>query len=230
MIIIGRDSGTARLRFTLDNDYKLFGNAGSVPQSVSHQHCKLEKDPSGGFTLYNLKPENVTFVNGVAIEKKHVTTEDRIELGPNRYKLDWSVLQQLMPVTIDLRPLKSVWDHYHDERIAFQIRERKLNAISRIGSIFTMAAVASGFLLSGHGKAVYYVLYFIAIAITAVSTIIAYINSSKIPKLMDDLDQRFKDNYVCPNTSCHHFMGYSPYDILSQSQECPYCRGKYEKK
>ena len=78
--MIGRDQETRRLRVTNGTQSKLFGPEGSVPDYVSRQHARLTIDKNGEYVLENLKANNVTFVNGLCIETKRVTENDRIEL------------------------------------------------------------------------------------------------------------------------------------------------------
>jgi pSer/pThr/pTyr-binding forkhead associated (FHA) protein len=87
-LIIGREAGASRLRISINNQDRFWGNANSVPKSVSRQHCKVVTDDKGGYIITNLKPENVTYVNGVQIESKHISGKDRIELGADRYFMD----------------------------------------------------------------------------------------------------------------------------------------------
>ena len=87
-LIIGREAGASRLRISINNQDRFWGNANSVPKSVSRQHCKVVTDDKGGYIITNLKPENVTYVNGVQIESKHISGKDRIELGADRYFME----------------------------------------------------------------------------------------------------------------------------------------------
>ena len=43
----------------------------------------------------------------------------------------------------------------------------------------------------------------------------------------EDIKKTFQQKYVCPK--CGHFMGFMDYDILTQSDACPYCKTKYNK-
>jgi len=226
-LIIGRDRETGRLAITAGTQTKTFGAPDSVPSYVSRQHAKLELDDSGRLVLQNLKPTNVTYVNGLSIESKHVTTSDKIELGPNRYLLDWDIVEKMMPQVADIRPLEGVWNEYHRKKMEYQIAERRFNALRSVTGLITMAAIVMSF-VGGHGTA-YYVLYGLAIGITLLFTILAYISSSKVPEKNEALDREFKKKYVCPNPKCGHFMGYTSYDILSQNKQCPYCRTQYKK-
>mgnify|MGYP000563520456 CR=1 FL=1 len=90
-LIIGREAGASRLRISINNQDRFWGNANSVPKSVSRQHCKVVTDDKGGYIITNLKPENVTYVNGVQIESKHISGKDRID-----YKRAGSINTQIV--------------------------------------------------------------------------------------------------------------------------------------
>ena len=225
--MIGRDQETRRLRVTNGTQSKLFGPEGSVPDYVSRQHARLTIDKNGEYVLENLKANNVTFVNGLCIETKRVTENYRIELGASHYRLEWSFLQQMLPTLIDIRPLEQVWNKYHETKMKYQIAERRFNALRSATGIITMTAILLS-MLGGRGT-VYYILYGLAIGITLIFTIKAWVSSSKVPKQNDELDKNFKREYVCPNPRCQHFMGYQSYDILTQNSACPYCKGQYRK-
>lgn len=115
-LIIGREAGASRLRISINNQDRFWGNANSVPKSVSRQHCKVVTDDKGGYIITNLKPENVTYVNGVQIESKHISGKDRIELGADRYFMDIAAiikgLGASIPKSFSIRHLQEVWDEF----------------------------------------------------------------------------------------------------------------------
>lgn len=226
-IIIGRDKETGKLSVTAGSQTKTFGAPDSVPSYVSRQHAKLEIDDKGQLILKNLKPTNVTYVNGLSIDSKHVTRQDKIELGPNRYLLNWDIIEKVIPQVVDIEPLEAVWNNYHSKKMEYQIAERRFNALRSATGLITMGAIVMS-MIGGRGL-VYFILYGLAIGITLLFTILAYISSSKVPKKNDELDKDFKQKYVCPNPKCKHFLGYTSYDILSQNKQCPYCKTLYKK-
>lgn len=67
--IIGRDPQTSQLKVACGQQSIRLGNPGDVPMTVSRQHCLLTVD-NDHYTIKNLKPQNVTFVNGMAIAQK----------------------------------------------------------------------------------------------------------------------------------------------------------------
>ena len=88
-IIIGRDEETSKLSVAIGQQRGVVGKQSSVPKSVSRQHCSITINANNTFELKNLKAQNVTYVNGIPIERKRVTENDVIELGEDHFLLEW---------------------------------------------------------------------------------------------------------------------------------------------
>ena len=224
-IIIGRDAQTRQLNVIKDGSTKSFGNVGSVPMDVSRQHISLTPVGTNKWQIKNLNEKNVTFVNGIAIESKTISEGDKVELGNSHYLFHWEALSEPKVETADIRSLKKIWNEYDEKRLEFQIAERKFNAARSATGIITMIAIACSLIL-GHGP-VYLILYALAIGISVVFTYQAYQKSSDIPRKQREMNKEFQKHYVCPK--CGHFMGFQDYDVLAQSDACPYCKTKYKK-
>ena len=224
-IIIGRDQSTRKLCIVKDGNSKLYGQINSVPMDVSRHHISLQPAGADKWQIKNLNERNVTFVNGIAVESKTISEKDKVELGNSHYLFSWDALQEPKVETVDIRPLKKIWVDYDNQRIDIQIAERKFNAARSATGIITMLAIACSLIL-GHGP-IYLILYALAIGISVAFTIQAYQKSTDVPKQQRDLNKQFQQRYVCPK--CGHFMGFTDYDILVQSDACPYCKTKYKK-
>lgn len=224
-IIIGRDQQTRQLSIVKDGVAKNYGQPGSVPMDVSRHHLSLQPIDEGKWKIKNLNEQNVTFVNGIAIESKNISVNDKVELGNSHYLLNWEALSEPKEETVDIRPLKIIWKEYDEKKFDSQIAERKFNAARSATGIITMLAIACSIIL-GHG-AIYIILYALAIGISLAFTYLAYKKSTEVPKQQRELTKRFQQTYVCPK--CGHFMGFQDYDILVQSDACPYCKTKYKK-
>lgn len=224
-IIIGRDQQTRQLCIVKDGNSKLYGQPGSVPMDVSRHHISLQPAGNGKWKIKNLNEKNVTFVNGIAVESKTISENDRIELGNSHYLFNWSAISEPKVETIDIRPLKKIWKEYDEQKFDSQIAERKFNAARSATGIITMLAIACSIIL-GHGP-IYILLYAVAIGISVAFTYQAYKKSTEIPQQQRELTKRFQQRYVCPK--CGHFMGFTDYDILIQNDACPYCKTKYKK-
>jgi hypothetical protein len=224
-IIIGRDQQTRQLSIVKDGVTKLYGQLGSVPMDVSRHHLSLQPIDEGKWKIKNLNEQNVTFVNGIAIESKSISEKDKVELGNSHYLLNWEALSEPKEETVDVRPLKIIWKEYDEKKFDSQIAERKFNAARSATGIITMLAIACSIIL-GHGP-IYIILYALAIGISLAFTYLAYKKSTEVPKQQRELTKRFQQTYVCPK--CGHFMGFQDYDILVQNDACPYCKTKYKK-
>ena len=224
-IIIGRDQQTRQLCVVKDGNSKLYGQPNSVPMDVSRHHISLQPAGNGKWQIKNLNERNVTFVNGIAVESKTISEKDKIELGNSHYLFQWASLKEPIIETVDMRPLKRIWDEYDNQKIDSQIAERKFNAARSATGIITMLAIACSFIL-GHSP-LYLILYALAIGISVVFTIQAYQKSTDVPQQQRDLNKKFQQRYVCPK--CGHFMGFQDYDILMQNDACPYCKKKIRK-
>lgn len=220
-IIIGRDTETGRLRLTADGNEALFGDPACVPQSVSPQHCSITV-ANDRMRLRNLDINNYTFVNGQAIETKAIVRDCRIELGTDRFAVDWRAIDAMLPA--DIRRLKTVWYNYEDQNMALQIAERKFNTLRSTTGLITMIAIALSIVTGG--KSMWYIaLYAVAILTSLVFFIKAYRDSSKMPQRRQNLSRQFQRDYVCPH--CGHFLGNQSYELLAQNDHCPYCKTKF---
>lgn len=232
-IIIGRDEKTSRLKVCVGQQFKLYGAPGSVPMSVSRQHCSIDYTEGGSFVIHNVKTgKNVTMVNGNNIETKRATLDDIIQLGFEKYILDLkSIVKDLPspPPSVCIVPLEQVWNEYHDRKINLQIKERKMNAVRSVTGIFTLSAVACT-LIPGVGDIGFLriLLYIVAIVLTIAFFVITYRSASQMPAIQEEIDNEFHDKYVCPNEKCGHFLGYQKYRDLSQMDKCPYCGAKFK--
>ena len=199
---------------------------GSVPKSVSRQHCSIVMDADGKMRVKNLKAENETFVNGRSVESKTVRKGDRIELGEDRYAVDWKAIMSVMPVVADIRPLEKVWTDYQEQRLEQQIKERRFGTLRSATGLITMVAIALS-MFTGKDSTLYLILYGAAILISLAFTVKAYRDSANAPRRMQELSDKFQRDYVCPK--CGHFLGMQSYDVLKQNDGCPYCKAKYKK-
>ena len=148
-LIIGRDASTSQLRITMGQQSKTFGSAGCVPMTVSRQHCSLTINPDGSYRITNLKPQNVTFVNGVEIMVKTIMEKDKIELGPSKFLVSWDWIKSFVPQMVDFRPLQRVWvyfDNTHPE-VRQESKDKTQNAADKATWKKVAVSGAAGILL-----------------------------------------------------------------------------------
>jgi hypothetical protein len=220
-IIIGRDPDTSRLKLSVGQQAKLFGTNGSVPQSVSRQHCSITVNADGTYKVKNLNAQNQTYFNGVQIESKTVTEKDTIELGADHYLLDWTFVSELTPKIVDIRPLKKVMDDFKKERKAITERQKNNALLARVPIAFTMFGGLLSAIMPGP----------ITICFTIVAFIIMLygIYKQKNDKSSDELEKlqdKLMHDYSCPK--CGRYLQ-QPYEQLELMDNCPYCRVMFRK-
>ena len=131
---------------------------------VSRHHISMRSTGDGKWQIKNLSERNFTYVNGLPVESKTINESDKVELGNSHYLFPWASLQEPKLETIDIHPLKRIWDEYDAQRLETQIAERKFNAARSAAGVITMLAIACS-LIFGHGP-VYLVLYALAIGVS----------------------------------------------------------------
>ena len=240
-IVIGRDGRTSQLKISVGQQSKSFGAQGSVPQTVSRQHCSITVNDNGTFTLKNLKLQNVTFVNGQQVDTKIIKENDTIELGPNKYLVSWNTLKSVIPAkaeVVSIEPLKKIWDRYQLENEKVEIRKQQLaikkqkqNLLRGLTGIFIPLAIVLSVFAGGRDNPLFILLYSLPGIITLMMTISQYNNIKEDESsIISDREQkkerdlRFRRDYSCPK--CGKYLS-MPYDVLERYDSCPYCKVKF---
>ena len=238
-VILGRQSGTNQLQVSGANNNVIgtVGSIGSVDNGVSRQHLKFSIDAKTlEVTITNINPNNQTRVNGSEILSSKVDANDKIELGMNSYRLDINsiiaLLQKegLLPKEYSIKYLEPVWKHYYETNKNNQIKQGRMNAIFGLGSIFTLGAfLAAAFIPKGdNGLSPMQIGgYCLALLFAVVTAVVKYRGASQTVKQKEDLDEYMQQKYICPNSNCHHFLGYQKYSLVLQNGRCPYCGSKF---
>lgn len=226
----GRDEATGKLRLKVGGKQKNEGADKSVPQSVSREHVQISICDDSSIILKNLNIENDTYVNGTPVEQKKIKKGDIIELGSDHYRLEWSVIEPFIPLFVDITPLRAIYETYQKEKMEYEVKEKKFNALKSFTSILTMSAIFVGAVDVGRsGISLRAIMYGIAICISIFFAAKSWIDASKMTSKKWELDKRFKRQYLCPNPKCKHFMGSIDYEVLSQNKKCTHCGAIYIK-
>lgn len=196
--------------------------------SVSRHHARLTYEKEGHWILEDLGSTNGTFVNGIQIARKQVTSKDVIKLG-NSYVLDLAeVLKANNDYSEEFAALKQVYDNYIQAKIKIQssnqFKTRLLQSLPF--ALPGIIGVLIGF--SGKGSpALFAISLFITICAPTVGIYWGAKQSAKIPKLLQDLTNQFKIDYVCPK--CGTFLGEIPWESLRNRKHCPVssCKAKW---
>ncbi|MCR4921286.1 MAG: FHA domain-containing protein, partial [Bacteroidaceae bacterium] len=135
-IVIGRESGNRRLQVAANSKVLTLGAVGCVPLNVSRQHCCLSVLPNGNMSIQNLQARNVTYVDGVAVNKAQITKNSRVELGPDRYLISVNSICASLGISLapvfSLSSLEPLWDEYDKERLRIQTEGQKSMNIQRL--------------------------------------------------------------------------------------------------
>ena len=224
-IIIGRDQQTRQLCVVKDGNSRLYGQPNTVPMDVSRHHISLQPAGNGKWQIKNLNERNVTFVNGIAIESKTISENDKIELGNSHYLFSWGALQEPKEETIDIRSLKRIWDNYQQEDTAIRNRQKNHGLLASIPLGFSML----GGIIAGVAPEIREV----ALVFTGIAFLLfiyglyrrSQDNSTiELKRLQEDFDQK----WVCPKCK-RPLTCFRSYTILSQNDACPFCKTKFKK-
>ena len=241
-VYIGREAATSRLRLMMNVDGSMkdtsVDTAGKVPDTVSRclgeskAHCSVEFCAGNKVKVRNMNDHNVTFINDHAIDVKMVDVNPQlsIKLGPDGYKIGMDALisaaSALLPQLYDIRPLEKVWNDYEKQLRDLRLKRERFVAVSSITGILSTCGMICMFIEPLKDLRI---LFLVITLVLSIYFIKARLSAPK--KNMEDeqkIKDQFMDNYVCPNPNCNHFLGMSPYRVLRQNKNCPYCKAKLE--
>lgn len=231
-LIIGREAGVpkeqARLAIQMGGKTYFVGNKGSVPNNVSRQHCKISLSGDNKMTVENMTENNLLYINGKDCRRKEgVTLTDRIELGPDKFFLDVEAI--LKPLSANqsysIKHLEKIQNEYLDTKMSIQVKQGKMNAAAMIPSIISLLSM----LLMVVWESTIPRLVLGTFALGGMVFILFFRNrtAKSTPKKMKELEDKYRDDYICPNPACNHFLGMTPYKELIKNHSCPYCKCKF---
>lgn len=218
----------------------IVGRQGNQPfpitdHTVSKKHVELTVLDDGKVQVKDLDSANGTFIDDVRIIKKVVDRNTVVRLGASYTFCIKDALPQVAPPPpptpeYSIKPLKSVWDEYDAALMALAGKNRRIGLVTRLSSVFTIGGgVLGGALRSMDGLEAVSNISLVASGIGLVIMIYSIIQSVSFDytKEKKALDDKFEQNYVCPNPQCRHYLGLKKYSILSQDKQCPWCRSKF---
>ena len=241
---IGKEEGQHRLLVKIGQKAFVVGNPQSVPNTVSRSHCSLSVEYTDDqarkvtkIKIQNLKPQNITYVDGQEVESKAIKENSHVQLGFDRYNMDLKQvvdgMRKLLPPPppppakeYNIDHLEKIWNDYHDAKLELQKKQHSLGLWARIPMFFSMGSGVLTAIVPDQLKPYLGVLT----AISLVIMIVGFIQQKNFvfSEEMDKLENWFQDKYVCPNPDCHHFVGNIPFKILKTNPGCGYCKCKYK--
>ncbi len=177
-ILIGKEPGQGRLLVSVDGKSAVIGSVDSVPGSVSRckvdegtAHANITVDGNGNMVLTNLKPQNVTYVNGSEIASKRVHLSNSIELGKDHYNINLPVVMETArklasiksggntpnnnhsgqrmgggsetsPKRFNIRHLEAIYNDYHSKTLERQKKQKQLGILASCSMFFTIGGGA----------------------------------------------------------------------------------------
>lgn len=262
-ILIGKEPVNGRLMIAVEGCAKTatIGQYGAVPNCVSRcrpeqgvAHASLSVDNQGNMILRNMKPKNITFVNGSEIASKRVVFSNKIELGKDRYPVVLNLVidmakkivmannpyfhqqpsnnnpqqikqPQTPPKRYNISHLYSIWQSLQDNKKQIQKKRDNINLIRSGCGIFTMCAMPCIYFFGPIGYAL--------TGIGILGNIYSFIGvkGSNYYEVMEEINDDFQNQYVCPNPECKKFFGFINYNLLKnqlrnhkdQKMYCPRC-------
>ena len=229
-LIIGRESGVENPRLAVTNDGQnyYFGLPGSVPKDVSRKHCRIVVGDDSKMTVEDLTDNNFIYINGADCKRKgDVSLNDVIELGPSKYRLDLDTIIKDVSSkqSFSIKHLEAVYEWYQKEKFDMQVKQGKLNALSALPGVLSMISIGAAVFFENQDVRTWAII--LAAIFALVFAIIRYRNATIIPLKTRELEDKFREIYVCPNPLCKHFLGNMPYKELAKNRSCPYCKSKF---
>lgn len=247
-ILVGKEPENGRLFVSVKINGQpksaAIGEMNSVPNTVSRcrptentAHCKVEVDAAGNIIITNLKPQNVTYINGAEIVSKKVKQDCIIELGKSRFSVSVNTIVEAAakivgavvpppPQVCSIKHLEKVWEKYHGRQLQMakemqdQAAKQSLTPILTVGSgvvvstltFVTPFAIVLGIPISAYGVFLMYKNYKVRKEDTTIDE-------------KERLTEEFERDYVCPK--CNHFLGYRSYYLVSQDKKCMFCNAVF---
>ena len=229
-LLIGREAGVERPRLaaTQNGQTLYFGNPGSVPKGVSRKHCKITVGDDSTITIEDITENNFMYVNGVDCKKKkNISTSDTIELGPTRYKLELETILKTVSAkqVFSIQHLEAIQKEYQKAKMDMQVKQGKINAASMLPGIISTFSML--LMLVWQSTLPRLILGTIAAGGMVFFLILRSRTAESNPKKVKELEDNYREHYVCPNPACQHFLGTTPYKELIKNRTCPYCKAKF---
>lgn len=239
--VIGKEEGQHRLLVKIGQKAFPVGTPQSVPNTVSRMHCSLSVEYTDDqarkvtkIKIQNLKPQNITYVDGQEVESKSIKEISHVQLGFDRYNMDLKqvvdgmrkFLPPLEGPVLPITHLKKIWEEYDEEKLRISDKAAKSANKQKLQGLLSMSAMLIG-CIPGIDE----IIRIIIIAAAFLVGLYFFIKGSSddtVQRKLHDLDEEFRKKYVCPNPECRHFLGQIPYDVLRQNSGCPHCKCKYK--
>lgn len=234
-ITIGRDHATNILTYTVAGQKPIVVKGARVGNSVSGQHCQLDIDENGAIVVTNLKQQNTTWVNGMPVASMHINDGVRIELGFERWPIDWTIVHELvkkaMPKVCDISRLETVWEQYSERLASLQRAQTMVGVYRGVIPVLTIGGGAiCGMYAKSHPESHIADVQYLVMALAGVLMVLcvfkSFVDAKRIPEKRKKLQKDLITTYCCPE--CGYFFGYQDYSVIRTNSQgaCPKCKTK----
>lgn len=240
-LVIGREPQGNQLMIVVDGKPYRMDVGKNVPNSVSRYnhsdgtaHCRIIIS-TNGMRLENLNEMNVTYVNGEEVESCKISKTSVIELGEDQYRINLAKILTLIGYqpTYSIKHLRRVWKRYDKALLRLQLEDKKKQNQQKLQGILSQASmvlviipsVMPTFPIPTWLRAV---LVMGALALGVYFYMRGNQTDDSFIIKKRELDDQFKEDYVCPNPKCKQFLGFSPYDSIKSKKKCGTCNCNYQ--
>lgn len=204
-----------------DNDF-VVNNA-----HVSRHHARLVRENSL-WVLEDLDSSNGTFVNGSQIIKKKITPTDSICLGDDCMVRLEDLLKSKNDYSEEFKKLKKIYDDYTKEKVRIQSSNQFKTRLFQ-SLPFALPGIV-GMIIGYAGQSSHQwmmICLLLAVFAPVAGIYMGARQSAKIPHQLQELNNQFKIDYVCPK--CGTFLGEIPWESLKNKRHCPIstCQAKW---
>ncbi len=184
---------------------------------ISREHAEIVRVKENTYLIKDLGSAHGVFVNGNKIKQTQIDGNSTVLLGnfeldirfllnkldSDTYtkKINYDDLQKQIEINKQFLRLEQIYEQYKKDK-------QKL----RRGSGLKKTGVRAGLAL----------IPFVGNAIGIMAG-----GSMDSSKEMDDLNEQFKKDYVCPK--CFHFLGFEPFENHQKRGYCFYCKSEWNK-
>ena len=243
-ILVGRSPLNDGLLIAVNGSTKVAKVACTVPPTVSRcqpevaaAHLNLYVDAQGNIKATNVKAQNCTFVNGIAIKTIAVKSSDVVELGQDHFRVG---VQQILNAATSVLPkpvqqynifhLHRVWNDYKDGLKDIQNKRNKMAMQQRMPMMFSMG----GGILGASLGLVWPQMQQYGFIVSAIGFILMFYFMFRNPvqDINDEketLDRKLENLYVCPNPNCGKSLPAKDLNYIKRQfdMHCPYCKCQY---
>jgi len=207
---------------------------------VSRKHARLIREPDGSIFIEDLNSANGTFVNEISIVRKRITVTDRVMLGgANYYELDLTEVFNMFPISDEdfrngfLR-LKKVYDDYKTEstRLTVKSQEDMMNKRVLPSTLAGIVLTCLTQIFVGDDANLKKEITIIGSLLTALVLIVSIRMASRSSKLnrekLNQLNEKFELDYVCPNPACPVSFKGKTWEFLKRQGKCLSCKREWK--